>query len=169
MENALYYTFSTIAQTLAGAIALLAAFVLYRLQILATALDKHANLIRQQYYEDFDKAWMNSFIVKEQYQKVLDHTGKYPIDIATDEQHSYVKDSLDQIEYFLAFKRSLLRYFYVSLNLTVGLIISSVLLLSLTPSVNVHTNLRAWLLGIGILWLVACLGSYIQLLRKSLS
>jgi hypothetical protein len=41
MENALYYTLSTIAQTLSGAIALLAAFVLYRLQFLAAALDKH--------------------------------------------------------------------------------------------------------------------------------
>ena len=34
MTNQLYYTFSTIAQTLAGAIALLAAFILYRLQTL---------------------------------------------------------------------------------------------------------------------------------------
>lgn len=33
-ETALYYTFSTIAQTLAGLFALLAAFVLYRLSIL---------------------------------------------------------------------------------------------------------------------------------------
>ena len=32
MDNALYYTFSTIAQTLGGAIALLGAFVFYRLQ-----------------------------------------------------------------------------------------------------------------------------------------
>jgi hypothetical protein len=32
MQNALLYTFSTISQTLAGAIALLGAFVLYRLQ-----------------------------------------------------------------------------------------------------------------------------------------
>ncbi len=32
MENALFYTFSTIAQTLAAAIALLGAFALYRLQ-----------------------------------------------------------------------------------------------------------------------------------------
>jgi hypothetical protein len=34
MENALLYTFSTIAQALGGAIALLSAFVLYRLQSL---------------------------------------------------------------------------------------------------------------------------------------
>jgi len=32
MENALYYTLSTIAQTLAGALAVLVAIVLFRLQ-----------------------------------------------------------------------------------------------------------------------------------------
>jgi glycerol uptake facilitator-like aquaporin len=169
MENALYYTFSTIAQTLAAAIALLAAFVLYRLQILSIALDKHANVIREQYYEDFDKAWMNSFIVKEEYQKLLDYTVKYPIDIGTDEQDSYVKDSLDQIKYFLPFKRSLLNHFYVALILTVGLILSSVVLLSITPSVNANENVRTWSLIIGIAWLVTCFTSYVMLLRKSLS
>jgi hypothetical protein len=34
LENTFFYTFSTISQTLAGAIALLAGFVLYRLQML---------------------------------------------------------------------------------------------------------------------------------------
>ena len=169
MENALYYTFSTIAQTLSGAIALLAAFVLYRLQILSIALDKHANVIRDQYYEDFDKAWMNSFIVKEEYQKLLDFTVKYPIDTATDEQDSYVKDSLDQIKYFLPFKKSLLNHFYVALFLTVGLILSSVVLLSITPFVNAHVNVRTGSFVVGILWLVACFISYVMLLRKSLS
>lgn len=39
MENALFYTFSTIAQTLGGAIALLGAFVLYRLQSISNELE----------------------------------------------------------------------------------------------------------------------------------
>ena len=38
MENALFYTFSTIAQTLAAAIALLGAFALYRLQSIGASL-----------------------------------------------------------------------------------------------------------------------------------
>jgi len=33
MDTAIYYTFSTIAQTLAGGIALLGAFVLFRFQL----------------------------------------------------------------------------------------------------------------------------------------
>lgn len=169
MENALYYTFSTIAQTLAGAIALLGGFVLFRLQILGTALDKHANLIREQYDEDFDKAWMNSFIVQEQYQRLLDYTEEHPIDIATDEQDSYVKDSLSQIKFLLILKKRLLRGFYVALALTVGLIIVSIVLLTLTPLISVHGSLRPCILIIAIFWLLGCFGSYIWLLKTSLT
>ena len=74
-----------------------------------------------------------------------------------------------QIEYFLIFKKSLLRHFYVALSLTVGLIAMSVVLLSVTPSVNVHTRLRALFLRLSVSWLMACFASYILLLRKSLS
>lgn len=45
MSNALYYTFSTIAQTLAGAMALLAAFLLYRLQTLNQGMYEDAERI----------------------------------------------------------------------------------------------------------------------------
>lgn len=77
---------------------------MYRLQILSVALHKHANVIREQYYEDFDKAFINSFVVKEEYQKLLDYTVEHPIDIASDEQDSYVEDSLEQFRYFLPLK-----------------------------------------------------------------
>jgi hypothetical protein len=46
MENALLYTFSTIAQTLGGAIALLSAFVLYRFQSLDSIFEKEAKVLR---------------------------------------------------------------------------------------------------------------------------
>ena len=45
--NTLYYTLSTIAQTLAAGIALLAAFVLYRLQGLRAAVAEHQNKVEQ--------------------------------------------------------------------------------------------------------------------------
>ena len=43
MENAFFYTFSTIAQALAGAIALLGAFVLFKLQHIDAELTEHAH------------------------------------------------------------------------------------------------------------------------------
>jgi hypothetical protein len=56
MENALYYTLSTIAQTLAGALAVLVAFVLLRLSRLDDAITQgRAEL--QSRYGDWAKLW----------------------------------------------------------------------------------------------------------------
>jgi hypothetical protein len=49
VENALFYTFSTIAQTLAAAIALLGAFALYRLQSIGASLRDLADSVIQPY------------------------------------------------------------------------------------------------------------------------
>src|SRR5271155_5426894 len=46
MENALLYTFSTIAQALGGAFGFLSAFVLYRFQSLNRAMEKDAIPLR---------------------------------------------------------------------------------------------------------------------------
>ncbi len=46
MENALYYTLSTIAQTLAGALAVLVAIVLFRLQRLEDLISKGQALLQ---------------------------------------------------------------------------------------------------------------------------
>jgi hypothetical protein len=46
MESALLYTFSTIAQSLGGAFALLAAFVLFRFQALAATMWESATVMR---------------------------------------------------------------------------------------------------------------------------
>jgi len=46
MENALYYTLSTIAQTLAGALAILVAAVLFRLSSLSKERELAADILR---------------------------------------------------------------------------------------------------------------------------
>ena len=46
MDSALYYTFSTIAQALAAAIALLGAFTLYQLQLLVASMLEAAAILR---------------------------------------------------------------------------------------------------------------------------
>ena len=49
MQSAVYYTFSTIPQVLAGAIALLGAFTLYRLRGLGEQEDNVCGLLREDY------------------------------------------------------------------------------------------------------------------------
>lgn len=52
MENALYYTLSTIAQTLAGSLAVLVAFVLFRLTLLDRDLDRARAVLRSKIEND---------------------------------------------------------------------------------------------------------------------
>ena len=54
MENALFYTFSTIAQTLGAAIASLGAFALYRLQTIGATLENlGVGVIQPCLHDDF--------------------------------------------------------------------------------------------------------------------
>src|SRR4029077_8753031 len=123
MESTLYYTFSTIAQTLAGAIALLGAFILYRLQKLNNGLDDHAKFIRKQYSEEEDLVFLNSFIVKGEYKKFLKYIrGKAAVVTNDQEEQSYLTDVQAKMQELLAFRKSLIRRFTVSLFLTVSLI-----------------------------------------------
>jgi hypothetical protein len=175
METTLYYTFSTIAQTLAGAIALLGAFILYRLQKLNNGLDDHAKFIRKQYSEEEDLVFLNSFIVKGEYKKFLKYTKVKPVSAFTDpapysteDGQSYLTDVQAKMRELLALRKSFIRSFTVSLFLTVSLIASSVVALAITPSLNSRNNLRTGSLSLAIVWFLACLISYVSLLRKSL-
>ena len=49
MENTLYYTFSTISQTLAGAIGLLVAFLIYYLDRLDRRIRGHLEVLYNRY------------------------------------------------------------------------------------------------------------------------
>lgn len=167
METTLYYTFSTIAQTLAGAIALLGAFILYRLQKLNNGLDDHAKFIRKQYSEAEDLVFLNSFIVKGEYKKFLKYTAAKPLNAITDEG-SYLTDVQSKMQELLTLRKSLIRSFTISLFLTVSLIGASVIALALTPNLNARSNVRSGSLLLAILWFLACLVSYVSLLRKSL-
>jgi len=184
MESTLYYTFSTIAQTLAGAIALLGAFILYRLQKLNNGLDDHAKFIRKQYSEEEDLVFLNSFIVKGEYKKFLKYTRANPIAdsgiavrpnsnaegvvTSVEEGQSYLTDVQAKMKELLAHRKSLIRSFTVSLFLTVTLIAASVIALAVTPSLNARDDFRSGSLIVAIVWFLACLISYISLLRKSL-
>jgi hypothetical protein len=169
MENTLYYTFSTIAQTLAGAIALLGAFILYRLQKVNSGLDDHAKFIRKQFSEEEDLVFLNSFIVKGEYKKFLKYIRAKAGGVGINqEEQSYLTDVQEKMQELLAFRKSLIRRFTVSLFLTVSLIAASVIALAVTPSLNARTDLRSASLGLAIVWFLGCLISYVSLLRKSL-
>src|SRR6202021_1555486 len=78
MQNAILYTFSTIAQALGGAFALLAAFVLYRFQSLDKVVDEHAGSVRgilSAHRED-NIQWFDTLRAQGKFQELLLETEK---------------------------------------------------------------------------------------------
>src|ERR1044072_7524834 len=170
MDNALYYTFSTIAQTFASAIALLAAFVLYRFQILSSALETHANDLRKQYSEESDLVLSNSFVVKGDFDGFVDYLTKHPIDVTgSDVTDAYIVTSLSQLQRLLRLQKSLLRRLYFSVALTAILITVSIFVLMVTPTLALHPDVRSFAFMIALVWVAGCLVSYVFLIRKSLA
>src|SRR5437763_1132352 len=131
METALYYTFSTIAQTLAAAIALLAAFLLYRLQTIAHAIDQHVNKLVQ-FFGGQERLDLDE----------LDAQGKHDEFLAYSRQHhtpavvEHVRIPHLRLAALLTYRRAIFRTFYFSLWLTVGLVAGSVAVLVFTPAIG---------------------------------
>lgn len=127
MENALFYTFSTIPQTLAAAIALLAAFVLYRLQSINTEIEEKSLTVQQLCINQKDNGlW--ELHVNESYDKVFEKSRNFQPSSENDLRLFKLHHS--RLEHLLKFKKSLFSSFNLSLWTTVSLITFSVIVLT---------------------------------------
>ena len=157
MENALYYTFSTIAQALAAAVALLGAFTLYRLQLLTASFLEAATILRT--HTSAKRADIDAAYIVADYRRVFELVraadGKSP--------STEIRAGLEKFSRLLAEKRSVLRTFQSSLVASVLVILGSVVVLSFTPLIVRHNDAAFFLAG-GGLSLGGCLGLYARLL-----
>jgi len=150
MINTVFYTFSTIAQTLAGAIALLGAFVLYRLQSLRSDIEKDSS-------DEVERAGRD-----ENYKL---HARYRHSDPRQQRQAAARKKRLNRN---LSQKDSILKAFKKSLRLTVGMIFASMFALASADLIARSDILCGIVLIGGLLWFGICLYSYIVLIHKAL-
>ncbi len=166
LENAIYYTFSTIPQVLAGAIGLLAAFVLYRLQKITKETDRTI-FVPLQFYEGKIYSKLNSMHIQNKRRELLDFfkKNKKKANIRTETKSSIFDLHITRVEYLLDYKRRLLRDLKISLLLTAGLIVASLVILTVTPFLE---DVEVYVFSVGIIWLLLCHLSYINIVIKSL-
>lgn len=153
MENALFYTFSTIAQTLAASIALLGAFALYRLQTIGVALQELSTFIIQPYLPD-DTA--SRLCGQEMYAELNEYLGSVvpknglPLYAYQEAQHQtfarYLKSS-KSIRFRLKW----------ALATTLLVIVASVAVLVFTPAITCNPVATKAVFAVGLLALVGCL------------
>ena len=164
MEAALYYTFSTIAQSLAAAVALLVAFVFYRIQSINSEMAERARRIIQ-HYEGKIRLRLDELHVTGDYAEMAVLT-KDPFPAHVEEgEPGFARKRLGVL---VAARKKLRHEFRVSLVLTALLAIFSLLMLAVAPTIGHSSALPGAMLLVGITWFVACLYSYFRLGRKAL-
>src|SRR5437764_493330 len=160
MTNALFYTFSTIAQTLAGAIALLGAFLLYRLQTLNSEVDSHSMTLRDTCKEQGSPHAGQAYLLHHEgkHRELIDLVKKLALPAEINPAFP-----LEHLSAALTLRESLFRRFYWALWLTAGLIVASVIVLAvatvIAPDAEKCNAGTVVVLAVGILWLAACIMS----------
>ena len=165
MEEAttLYYTLSTIAQSLAAAIALLATFVLYRVQALNTETERREDALLDLGFETGVRTKAQDARLRGDVKGFLEITS---VQITTpNEKVDYARRRLKAL---YKHERSLMRTFWLSVLLTVALIGASVVGLTRVPEI-VDGELTALILDGCLWWFGACLVSYAWLMKAALS
>lgn len=167
METNLYYTFSTIPQTLAGAIALLGAFLLYRLQSIKIDIEEKAEVLFNNYSNERWKELREIYI-----------DGRYSDFIVFIEQNEtkntkqIPKTQFDkyhkQLKILLNKRIKLLSSCKLSLLLTITLIIASIIILPLSVKINQYFVIKTIVFVTGIFWFILCIASYFKLIIKAL-
>jgi hypothetical protein len=166
VENTFFYTFSTISQTLAGAIALLAGFVLYRLQLLnadiGSLAERLAGWVDGVVDRKSDEMPGNDLFLEGKYAELLVLANKARI---PEGNYYRAKTERERLGALLGHKTSFVRRFYISLYLTAGLITASVLILTNAPCLSTACW-ASWVLVGGALWFAGCILSYMWLLHS---
>ena len=163
MDTALYYTFSTIAQALAAAMALLAALALYRLKSIEDECRGAAETIDnvtgggtelKQHYMVSD--W-TKFL--EEVTRRVTEQGRTLTPIAT---------ALKRIDRLMRTEGAILRALRLSLILTAVVMGGSVAALALVPLIFAGGT-APLVLGLGVVAFGVCLWSYVYLVRVVIS
>jgi hypothetical protein len=148
--NTLYYSLSTIAQTLAGAFALMAAFVVFKLQFTIVQIGESAKPVAR-------AAGRFRLFRERKFQEVHDKSESAISKVSS--AKPYLATSRRELGRLLTFKTRLLRRFWVSTSFTGVTLVYSVILLGLTDSVVARGCAGPVLIAAAILFMI-CLISY---------
>jgi hypothetical protein len=166
-STTVYYTFSTVSQTLAGAVGLLAAFIIIRLGALRAALHEKA-LILSQTVDHGDPA-----LEQEAYRLFATGDDAALVRLCRSQPGHWNSITYGQhvsgahlpiAERLIAQMHGVIVRLWVALGLTAVTIVGSVIVLSMTPLV-VSVNLHRQVLTLAVVATVVCVLSYIEAIR----
>jgi len=170
-ETALYYTFSTIAQTLAGSFAMLGAFVLFKIQSLNEGFRNIGNLLTpvSRYIAHIDDAYYledwNKYIYG--FEEVFQKKAKSAQLNINNMRNQDIERHIDTFKKNLQLKTRLSMQICVTFSITAVTIMLSLIFLPLRPT-QIHNPIMNFFSLITLLFSCICICLYGQILMTAL-
>jgi hypothetical protein len=163
LESTLYYTMSTIAQTLAGAIGLLGAIVLFTLQATGRSVENASKRLAEIPHESISELYIRHLVARRSYRELARRYGEMlrPSTEMSTELLVYHSSLLWELEHEDAIRRS----FWHTLVASAVIIAYAIICLALAPQLAAREGAGDVALLVAVLGAVGCLILFGSLLR----
>jgi hypothetical protein len=164
MATSLYYTFSTIAQSLAGAIGLLGAFVLFNLQSINEEIERYASQIATVLSLGASDDEPKKMLRDRRYHELLERLSTTVLAPSTYQ----CDDERVRLPLLLYKRDTLVSHFKLALYLTVAVIFTSVIVLIFAEAIASIAAVEYFVFAVGVIGLARCLAAYVSLMRTAI-
>lgn len=169
LQNTLFYTMSTIAQTLSGAMGLLGAIVLFALQGTARSIERAAKRILQVPHESSSKIYLRHLFARKSFHELARRYAEHLESPKSTETNLYLLEHYSTLTWLLDHD-TMLRNSFSRALLASGVVISvSLVATALAPQLAERAAIGHAVLIVVTLGAVGCLFLYGMLLRLMLS
>lgn len=168
LQTSLFYTLSTIAQTLSGATGLLAAIVLFALQETARSIEQAAGKLTEVPYQSLSPLYLRHLLTRRSFQELARLYGEVLQSGGSSETSTEALVHYSTLTWELDHDNALRRSFWRAL-LASGVVITFALVCcAIAPQLAGNPRVGQAVLGVGTLGAVSCLVLYGFLLRVML-
>jgi hypothetical protein len=168
VESALFYTMSTIAQTLSGAMGLLGAIVLFALQEAARSTELAAQKLTEVPHGSISPLYLRHLLTRRSFHELARHYGELLQPGISSEMSADALVHYSTLTWELDHDSTIRRAFWTALLASGVVIVFSLLCCGLAPQLSVQPRVGEVALGVGILGAMSCLVLYGFLLRVML-
>ena len=168
LQSALFYSLSTVAQTLSGAMGLLGAIVLFALQESARSIERAADKLTQIPHDSVSPLYLRHLLTRRSFHEIARHYGQFLQTRGSSETSTEGLVQYATLTWELDHDNALRRWFWRAL-LSTGIVIAlSLVGCAFAPQLSANQRVGQTVLAIDILGAVGCLVMYALLLRVML-
>jgi hypothetical protein len=168
LQSALFYSLSTVAQTLAGAMGLLGAIVLFALQESTRSIERAATQLTEIPHDAVSPLYLRHILARRSFHEIARLYGELLRPGASSETSTDVLVHYATLTWELDHDNSLRRAFWIALVASGIVIALSLIGCPFTPELSANPRLGRAFLGADVLGAVSCLVMYGVLLRVML-